>query len=94
MEYILEHDRFNFSYQESKKIFKKFKSLTDDEFILNIKEVLHFACFICFIKEIPTEQCLADGGLIHELIHLNSEIETVNPLGAIRHMFNKQLLLK
>jgi hypothetical protein len=44
--------------------------MADEVFLKNIPAVLHCACFICYFKEVSTEACLSDKGIIHELVHL------------------------
>lgn len=59
----------HFSYLELKNLYKKYCEYTDDEFVQNMVEILHFSCFVCYLKELKTEQCLSDGGIIHSMVH-------------------------
>jgi hypothetical protein len=49
---------------------------------------------MCWLKEIPSDECLADDGIIHELVHLLQEntIKHSN-LENIRKKFNKTLTI-
>lgn len=94
MEYILDDKKFGFSYQEIKEQYEEFCNLTDEQFINRIAEVLHLACFICWIKEIPSSKCLSDIGIIHELIHLiDLRGEPLVDLQEIRELFKTSLKL-
>lgn len=70
----------------------EFSNLTDEEFLSRLPEIIHFAVFAAWIKEIPTEVCLSDKGIIHELVHLlHLPGEPVLSLKEIRTMFEDQL---
>jgi len=95
MEYIIDGTTFDWSYSELRQGYRYFIELTDDEFLADLPAVLHFACFVCFIKEIPSYVCLSDKGIIHELIHiLQSGVDgSVARLSEIRQLFKDQLEL-
>lgn len=81
MEYI-EYDyeghphRFSFNYLALKEDYNRFKAYSDEEFLENLPEILHFTVFICRLKEIPSYNCLGDLGIVHELVHLLNKIES------------------
>ncbi len=95
MEYIVEGTTFDWSYSELRQGYYHFIELSDDEFLADLPAVLHFACFVCFIKEIPSYVCLSDKGIIHELVHmLQSGVDgSVSSLNEIRKLFKEQLKL-
>lgn len=95
MEYIVEGTTFDWSYNELRQNYYHFIELSDDAFLADLPAVLHFACFVCFIKEIPSYVCLSDKGIIHELIHiLQSGVDgSVSRLPDIRKLFEQQLKL-
>lgn len=93
MEYLIKDKKFRYSYQEAKEQYKKFCEMSDDSFRYRADKALHLAIFICYLKEIPTSQCLSDMGIIHELSHLVCGVEPVQDLTTIRQMFKEQLKL-
>lgn len=69
IEYVEDGHRYSFSYLEAKEHYHRICNYSDIEFQANVIEILHFACFICYFKEVGI--CvLSDRGLIHELVHL------------------------
>jgi hypothetical protein len=88
MIYLSDNKKFSFSYQEMREDYHKIKLYTDDEFVENLDEVLHFTIFTGFIKEWPASMALCDTCLIHELVHLKQG-ETVQTLEEIRELFDK-----
>jgi len=94
MEYVVEGQRFNLCYQDLRQHYLKFISMSDGDFSKSIPEALHFACIVCYLKEIPTYLCLSDKGIIHELTHLlSSNVESVQDIKTIRELFKNQLEL-
>lgn len=61
---------FDLSYKELRTKYEEFVSLPDDEFRNRLPEAIHLACFICWVKEVPTQHCLGDYGVIHMLAHV------------------------
>lgn len=53
-----------------KKDYKKYVAMTNDQFIEEISRILHFAVFVCFLKNKGNKE-LGDQGLIHMLVHLS-----------------------
>lgn len=96
--------KYGFSYQQLRDDYLRFVMMSDDEFLGNLLDILHFACFVCYIKENSTQSVLADTGVIHELIHLLMEERnhaagkehpevTDTPLDRIRDLFNRDCCL-
>lgn len=92
IEYLVENIKYEFSYQDIREQYQSFCRMDDKQFIENINEAIHLACFICYIKEIPTYVCLSDRGIIHELIHI---ITGATDLGIheVRNLFCETLKL-
>ena len=96
--------KFTFSYQWLREDYRRYALMSDDEFLANIVDVLHFAVYVCYIKELQTAWVLSDTGIVHELIHLvceernrargdaEPEVSTT-PLDKIRDLFNEQCCL-
>ena len=93
MEYIVEGKKFGLSYKELKWKHHDICQLSDEEFMKNLVDAAHLACMICFLKGTPTEACLSDTGIVHELIHLMTPGQTTTPLKEIREKFKKELEL-
>ena len=93
IEYISDGKKFLFSYQELKTKYNLFCEMTDSEFMTNLPDALHLACFVCFLKETPTYVCLTDTGIIHELVHLLKEDGTTTSLKEIRGLFKTAIKL-
>lgn len=93
MQYLIGDKKFSFSYQELKDEYYKICSLSDEQFIENLNDILHFTCFVGWFKEIGRDALLSDEGILHELIHLLSGVETVNELKEIRKKFDKLMYL-
>ncbi len=70
MEYLVDGHKYSLSYSELKEKYINISELPLEKFLLILPEVLHLACIISYLKEIPTYVTLSDRGLIHELIHL------------------------
>lgn len=70
--------------------------MSDEEFLTVLPDALHFACFICFVKELKTEHVLSDTGILHELVHLICD-QRLNAEGTslseVRALFAKELAL-
>lgn len=94
MQYIVEGKEFGISYQELKGEYQSMCAMSDQEFMNNLPKAIHLACIICFFKEIPTNVCLADTGIIHLLTHLlHIPDENFEPLSEIRKLFEHNLKL-
>lgn len=91
MEYLVAGHKYSFSYSELKEDYERFRAMRDEEFLKQAINALHFACFVCFVKEVPSYICLSDVGVIHQLIHLINPSTRETALGElreIREMFN------
>lgn len=94
MEYVSNDRKFNVSYSELKQTYYTFVAMTDEEFVSGILAALHFACFVCYFKEIPGQAVLCDTGLIHELVHIaHTGVEGTTKLADIRADFEETLRL-
>ena len=92
MEYLVDDKKYSFSYEEIREEYERFCDMDDDQFMEELPAALHLACFICYLKEIPTYLCLSDTGIIHELVHLlHIADEPLIDLKAIRELFEKRL---
>ena len=85
--------RYTFSYEELRVKYNEIIKMTDSEFIHCLPSILHFACFVAYLKEIPTYNVLGDEGIIHELVHLLdiSDYGTKYKIKEIRKKFKEQL---
>lgn len=93
IEYKSEEKTFVLSYQELKQKHLEFCEMSDQEFLDSLEDVVHLACIICFLKEIPTYVCLSDTGIIHELVHLFKTDGTTASIEEIRKLFEESLKL-
>ncbi len=96
MKFMKEYKRGNktFLFDRDLLIFQydKFKNMTNEEFIDNIIDVLHFACYVSWLKNLNTEETLADDGIIHELVHLTKKTtRKYQNIARTRKKFNKML---
>jgi len=85
---------YDFSYRECRDLYLKYCRLSDSEFLDKLIEILHFACFVSFLKELSINQTLSDNGIIHQLVHLlhiKNEVSVRLPL--IRKQFEEVLCL-
>ena len=95
MEYILEGMKFSYSYKQLKGQYLKFKEMSEEEFFSDIPRLLHFACFVGWIKELGNDCLISDVGIIHELVHfLEKDVETVLTKEELRDKFLTLLELK
>lgn len=69
-EYSIGGTKYVFDKKRLKHLYNKYINYSDQEFIDNAVDILHFACYMSWLKEIDTDTLLADDGLIHELVHL------------------------
>ena len=88
MEYLVDNKTYNFDYQELKEKYLELEALTDIQFLSRIPEILHFVCFVSYVKGTPGYILLNDRGLIHELVHLlDLKDHPTNDLEHIREQF-------
>lgn len=81
MEYIVRDyennpHTYHLSYSRLKDDYYRIKEYSNQEFLENVGEILHFTSFICWFKEIGMNAALGDMGLVHELIHLTIKSES------------------
>lgn len=86
--------RYGFSYQQLREDYRRFTLMSDEEFLKNLLDILHFTVFVAYVKELQTQWTCSDTGVIHELIHLLMEQKlgeevTTTPLNKIRDLFNR-----
>jgi len=94
IEYLIQDKKYSLSYKELKEEYLKNVFYTDEEFIENLPSAIHLACIICWFKETPTDNCLNDKGIIHELAHLLHIGKEPNvDIQEIRELFKTQLEL-
>lgn len=95
MQYIIKgsQNKYTFNYQEEKERYNYFVNLSDEQFLKQLPNALHFACFISYVKQLGLESTIADEGLIHELIHLMTVDECKTKLSEIRKQFEELLKL-
>lgn len=93
-EYKVGERTFLFDEVHLRNSYKKYKNYSDVEFLNNIVDILHFTVYVCWLKEVPSDKCLADDGIVHEIVHLLQEntIKHSN-LQEIRKNFNKNLII-
>ena len=91
MTYTVEGTTYSLSYRELKAHYENAIDMPDNGFISCIGPLIHLACIICYLKEIPAEVCLSDKGIIHELAHLADGTEC--DLAAVRELFKTTLKL-
>lgn len=93
MTYLVGNKQYNFNYSDLVERFNQYTNMPDAEFMENLVEILHFSCFVCYLKGYGLGVTLGDDGIIHQLVHLlhiPHEID-IN-LQEIREQFN--LLIK
>jgi len=69
-EYKVGETNYIYDKKNLKRLYTKYINCSDQEFVDNAVDILHFACYVSWLKEIDTDTLLADDGLIHELVHL------------------------
>lgn len=62
--------QYSFHYQELKTAYERYISISDEQFISELPKILHFACFVSYVKELSMEATLSDEGIVHQLVHL------------------------
>lgn len=75
--------------------YEKYCQMSDEDFLADLINIMHFAVYVCYIKNIPSKDILSDDGLIHELVHLMQDnTRKFVDLKKIRKNFNKTLCVK
>lgn len=94
MEYVQNGKRYQLNYQELRLQHASFTLMSNEQFLQALPAALHLATFLCWFKELPASQVLADDGIIHQLVHLlHIPDEPLIDLAEIRKAFNEQLAL-
>jgi len=94
MEYLVDGEKFHLSYSELRDKYILFSNFSLAEFLDRLPEVLHLACIISYLKEVPSYNTLSDKGLIHQLIHLlDIGEEPIIDAEKIRQQFIKEMKL-
>lgn len=96
IEYLVDGVKYGFDYQELKQTYRHFARLTDEEFVADINNVLHFAVHVAWIKGLQARHVLSDRGVIHELIHLLSieeASERSRDVRQVRILFDREMAL-
>lgn len=96
IDYVIDGVKYSFDYQELVRTFRHFDTLSDAEFLADLKNVLHFAVFVAWLKGLPANDVLSDRGVIHELLHLwviDDPEERSRPLSEVRQLFRTELVL-
>lgn len=84
---------YSFSYKKLVEDYERFCEMSDEEFMASLPKVLHFACFVGFIKEFDYAH-LSDDGIIHQLVHLlDIPNEPLIKIKDIRKQFEETLKL-
>lgn len=86
-------NEYGLSFEELEEEFVALVEMNDNNFFKNISRAIHFAVFICYIKQIPSYLCLADEGIIHELVHLlqHGKRGGIKKFSSIRKQFKREL---
>lgn len=71
--YLENGSQYTFHYQALRDDYLRFVMMSDEEFMGSLKEILHFACIVCWFKE-GGQAALADEGVIHSLVHLIGKV--------------------
>jgi hypothetical protein len=93
--------KYNFSYSSLREDYLRYTMMSDDQFVATVEHVLHFACIVCYVKEISGDRCLSDEGIVHELVHVLLERDkptadgssALGRLEVIRSLFNRDCCL-
>ena len=90
--YKVGNKEFLFDIKSLQYSFKQYKNYNDEEFLNDIENILHFAVYMCWLKEIPSDICLSDDGIVHQLVHLlKRSTKKHSDIKEIRKNFNKFL---
>ena len=93
---VHEAGQYSLCYQSLRDDYQRYAMMSDEAFIADLLGALHFACYVCYIKEIGTDFALADNGVIHELVHLlipETRPDATRELQRIRDTFNRDCCL-
>ena len=91
-EYKIGNRKYIYNEDILETSYLKYKNYSDEEFIKDIINILHYAVYVCWVKEISSDDCLSDDGIIHEIVHLAQEnTRKYSNIKKIRRKFNKTL---
>ena len=94
MEYKVGNKFFVLSYSDLREQYHELIELSDAEFLADLPKMLHFACVVSYLKELGNEATISDLGIIHQLVHLQTEsINVKDSLPEIRQQFKTLLKL-
>lgn len=94
LQYQVNDTQYVLSYHQLREEYYRFTQMTDSQFLNELPAAAHLACVICFLKELSSDCCLCDKGIIHELIHLiHIPNENNTPLKDVRMLFSEILKL-
>jgi len=93
-----ENKSYSLSYKDLKESHQLACMETDENFLNELPKMIHLACVLCWFKEISTDICLCDDGVIHSLAHLmhlkDERIVNKDEVGRVRKIFEEQLKLQ
>lgn len=88
--------KYALSYQSLRNDYIRYRLMSDEDFMAHLKEILHFACIVCWLKE-RSEFALSDAGVIHGIAHLLGEVNCDMSVSAllmeVRDVFNQECCL-
>lgn len=93
---VHEVGEYSLCYSSLRENYLRYTMMSDEEFVADILSVLHFACYVCFIKEIGSDRALGDDGIVHQLLHIlipETRPDALRELGRIRNTFNRDCCL-
>lgn len=95
LEYRVRHEggdrHYGFNYGELKERFETWRDCSDRKFKSDIKDILHFACFVSWFKG-DGQDALSDIGIVHELVHYLHFPDEMD-IKELRELFNRKLEL-
>jgi len=93
-EYSIGETKYVFDKKRLKHLYNKYLNYSDQEFQDDAIDILHFACYVSWLKEIDANELLADDGLIHELVHLlKQNTRNYVNIETLREKFDKLLVI-
>lgn len=95
IEYTSGDHKYTISYSDLREHYHRFVSMSNQEFIKALPSAIHFACIVCWFKEVGPEASLSDQGIVHQLAHLLEFGDTLKtePLRQVRKNFKSILYL-
>lgn len=80
-------------YKELKNQYETFCAYDDEQFLKWLPDIIHFACFVSYFKQLSPAHTLSDEGIVHQLAHLLCCSEPIICLEGIRKDFETLLKL-